>query len=256
MRRTRLARFLGTALLAALLLPQAALAGSPAATTAGTPSVVATTATTELPRFRLGCALVVPNPLAATADRRIVCRWVAPDGVDVRAYRVWRIVDLGTGRPRHLLATIAADQPLRYADHGIKRGHSYTYRVVALGADGSRVARSNRVTVHVGRRPQVLRFNCAYVIDTDRQGVACHWSATTRRAAVRYVLYRSVDGGPREVVDRVRINGHRRFFDTDVAPGQTIRYAVVAKTRTGRVVAIGGPDTVLVPAGSLTAGAR
>jgi hypothetical protein len=255
MHRTRLARLLGVAFLAALLLPSTALAAEATAPVAAGQAAT-TEAATDLPRFRLGCALVAPNPLAAAPDRRIVCRWVAPDGVDVRAYRLWRIVDPGTGTHRELLATITPDQRLRYADHDIKRGHSYRYRVVALGAEGSRVALSNRVTIRVGRAAQVLRFNCAVVIDADRHGVACHWSATTRRAAVRYVLYRSVDGGPREVIDRVRINGRRRFFDRDVKPGQTIRYAVVAKTRTGRVVAIGGPDTVVIPSWSLAASAR
>jgi hypothetical protein len=99
--------------------------------------------------------------------------------------------------------------------------------VVALGADGARVGLSNRVKIYVGRPVQQLRFDCAVVIDTDRQGVACRWSATTRPLAVRYVLYRSVDGGPREAIYRTRLHGRLRYFDADVKAGQTIRYAVV-----------------------------
>lgn len=246
MRRSRLLRLLGGALLAALLLPSAALA-APAPAPGGIASIEAAPAAATLPRFRLACALVIPNPLTNHPDRRIVCRWRAPEGVDVRAYRLWRIVDPGSGNPRELLATVTAGERLRFADHDIKRGHAYRYRVVALGADGSRVARSNRVTIKVGRPAQQLRFNCAVVIDGDRHGVACHWSDTTRPAAVRYVLYRSVDGGARQAIYRTGEDGRRRFFDKDVAPGQTIRYAVVAKAVTGRVVAIGGPDTVVIP---------
>jgi hypothetical protein len=246
MRRSHLTRLLGAMLLAALMLPSAVLA-APVTTPGGAAATVdPAPAAVTLPRFRLACALVIPNPLTAHPDRRIVCRWRAPEGIDVRAYRLWRIVDPGAGNPRELLATVAADEPLRFADHDIKRGHAYRYRVVALG-DGSRVALSNRVTIKVGRLAQALRFNCAVVIDGDRHGVVCHWSDTTRRAAVRYVLYRSVDGAAREAIYRTGEDGRRRFFDKDVAPGQTIRYAVVAKAVTGRVVAIGGPDTVVIP---------
>lgn len=246
MRRSRLVRLLGAMLLVSLLLPAAALA-APAPAPGGATTLETAPASATLPRFRLACALVVANPLTDRADRRIVCRWRAPEGIDVRAYRLWRIVDPGTGNGRELLATVAAADRLRFADHDIARGHAYRYRVVALGPDGSRVARSNRVTVKVGRPAQQLRFNCAVVIDGDRQGVACRWSETTRRAAARYVLFRSVDGGAREAIHRTREDGRRRFFDTDVSPGQTIRYAVVAKTITGRVVAVGGPDTVVIP---------
>jgi hypothetical protein len=64
---------------------------------------------------------------------------------------------------------------------------------------------------------------------------------------VRYVLYRSVDGGARAKIYRTGLDGRRVFLDQDVAAGQTIRYAVVALTARGRVVGVGGPDTVVVP---------
>jgi hypothetical protein len=246
MRRSRLASLVGAVLLAALLLPQAALATGTSATATAARTTTTTTAATTLPRFRLGCALVVRNPLAATPGRAIVCRWAASEGVSVRAYGLWRIVD-APGGSRQLLATVAADQPLRFADHDVKRGHAYTYRVVALGADGSRVALSNRVTVRVGRPADKLRFDCAFVLNGDRSGVACRWSGSTRPAAVRYVVWRSVDGGPREAVYRTGIGGRRTFLDRDVTAGQVIRYAVVAYARHGRVVGVGGPDLVTIP---------
>jgi hypothetical protein len=77
-------------------------------------------------------------------------------------------------------------------------------------------------------------------------GVACRWSATTRPGADRYVLYRSVNGGAREAIYRTGIDGRRWFLDTRVRPGQTIRYAVIALSSTGRIVAIGGPDLVVL----------
>jgi hypothetical protein len=248
MRRSIVARLVAGALLASLLVPSAVLAAPAAPAAAG---ASASPSLAGPPAIRLGCVLVIPVP--RTVRPAIVCRWSEAEGVKVRAYRLWRVVD---ARPRQLIATVAAGDPRRHADKDIARGHDYTYRVVALGPDGSRVAVSNRVTVHVGRPAELLRFDCAFVVDGAVNGVACRWSATTRPAAVRYVLYRSADGAAREAIYRTTLDGRRRFLDTDVAAGQRIRYAVVALSASGRVVAVGGPDAVLVPALVAAAGAR
>ena len=61
------------------------------------------------------------------------------------------------------------------------------------------------------------------------------------------MLFRSVDGAARQAIYRTPLNGRRSFLDTDVKAGQTVRYAVVALAADGRVVGIGGPDTVKIP---------
>jgi hypothetical protein len=233
MRRTRLVTLLGGTLLAALLLPSVALAGAPASHTAADPTI------------KLGCALVIPAGLPNR--ERVACRWSALEGVEVRAYRLWRIVDPGLGHPRQLVARVTPDEKLHAVDTHIRRGHTYAYRVVAVGPDGARVGISNLVTVRVGWRVEKLGLSCAYVIDTDRQGVACHWAKADRPGAARFVLVRSVDGGPRERIYRTGADGRRSYFDTDVAAGQSIRYKVFAIARDGRVVGVGGPDVVVVP---------
>ena len=230
MRRSRLVTILGGTLLAAFLLPSVALASAP-------PTVE--------PNIKLHCALVIPA--GHPARERVACGWSAVEGVDVRAYRLWRVVDAGLGRPRQLVARVPSDEPLRAVDLNIRRGHSYTYRVVAIGTDGSRVGVSNRVWLRVGWKVEKLGLNCAYVIDNAREGVACHWAKADRPGAKRYVLVRSVDGGPRERIYRTGADGRRSFFDTDVAAGQTIRYKVFAIAHDGRIVGVGGPDDVVVP---------
>jgi hypothetical protein len=198
-----------------------------------------------LPVFRLACGLVVPNPLDATApNRAIVCKWVAPAGVTVANYRLWRSVNAG---PRYLIATVPATSTLRHADRNIRTGYTSHYFVAALNSAGTRVAKSNVATVYVGRAPQTLAFNCVVVIDSSLTDVKCYWSATTRAAAVRYVLWRSVDGAPRQVVYRTGILGARHYVDKDVKAGQRIRYAVVALDKYGRIVAYGSPDVVQIP---------
>jgi hypothetical protein len=239
MRRSRLVSFLGGVLAAAFLVPSLAVA----APAAPSPAVPVAPAIEVSAPIRLGCALVVPVPLGARPA--IACRWSPLEGVEVRAYRLWRSVD---GRPRQLLAVVAPDARLRHADRDIARGHAYTYRVVAVGPDGARVGVSPKVTVRLGRLPEELRLRCAFLVDDERQGVACRWSASTRPAAARYVLLRSVDGGPRERIYRTGIDGRRAFLDRDVAAGQTIRYAVLARAADGRIVGIGGPVRVVVPA--------
>ena len=243
MRRSRLVRLAGSlVLMAALMVPSAAMAS----TTAPAGDAQATPATDTVAAIKLSCSLVLQNPLGPAAPVRAnVCTWTAPAGVDVKTFRLWRIKDAPNPDSRTLIAAIAPGHPLRYADRAIRAGHSYTYFVAGIDAAGKRVALSNRVTINIPSSLQALRMACAYSV--DRAGVACNWSATTRPAADRYVLIRSVDGGARERIYRTWIKGRRAFLDTDVKPGQTVRYAVLAVTPSGRVVALGGPIVVHVP---------
>jgi hypothetical protein len=229
---------LGGALLTAFLLPSVALAGTP------TTAPAATTAPTA-PNIVLRCARVIPA--AHPANDRVVCHWSALTGVGVRAYRLYRFVDAPLGRPRQLVARVTPDMPLRAVDRNITDGHRYSYRVVAIGTDGSRVGHSNLVSLRVGRPAQALALKCVFLVDGTTQGVACHWNAATNRpATVRYVLYRSVDGAARQWLYRTGAHGRRSFLDTKVMAGQTIRYKVVALTADGRVVGI-GRDSIVVP---------
>lgn len=226
----RLVSLIATLLLVALLVPQAALAAEPSPTVA---------------EIKLACALVVPNPLSPIApNRSILCKWTAPDGASVDRYRLWRTVDGGT---RQLVARVAGDARLRHADFAIRTGHTYRYIVSGLDAGGTRIARSAVAKVYVGRAPEALWFNCFVVIDEGVTSAGCRWSDTSRASAVRYVLFRSVDGGAREAIYRTGEDGRRSFRDRDVKPGQSIRYAVVALNASGRIVAFGGPDKVVIP---------
>ncbi len=243
MRRSRLVTILGGVLMAALLVPSAAVGGAARSVDVAEPPVdVAAPRLLGTPAIKLGCALVVPAPISARS--RIVCRWSELEGAAVAEYRVWRRVD---GRAARLVATVAPADPLRHADFAVRRGHTYTYRIVARAADGTRLGVSARVSVRVGRPAATLRFNCFYKLDSAVAGVACRWAASTRPAAARYVLFRSVDGAAREAVYRTKLNGRRGFLDTDVASGQRIRYAVVALAAHGRVVGVSRVDAVLVP---------
>ncbi len=237
MRRTLLATTLGV-VMAALLLPTVALAGSAPSATTGT--VAPATETT--PVIDLSCRLDLA--VMTTAKPHVVCTWNAFAGAPVRAYRIWRSVD---GHPRQWVGRVTPDQPLRFVDRTIVGGHAYHYRIAVIGTDGARLGVSDLATVRYQRAPEKLAFNCLYIIDGSISGARCHWAASTRPAAVRYVLFRSVDGAARQVVYRTRLNGVRTYLDKSVSAGQSVKYAVVAFASDGRVVGIGGPDVVVVP---------
>ncbi|HYO42130.1 MAG TPA: hypothetical protein VES19_02925 [Candidatus Limnocylindrales bacterium] len=244
MRRTRLVQLVGTTLLAAaLLVPSSAMAATvqPAAPGAGQPAVAAPI----LAEIKLGCSLALLNPLGpATPHRAAVCKWTAPAGITIAKYRVWRSVD---SRARRLMSTVTTLNPLRFVDRYVFANHRYTYTVVGFAADGTRVAVSQRATIQTGRAIQVIGMRCGVTAIADGKAVSCRWAATTRPAVVRYVLIRSVDGAAREAIYRTARNGIRSFVDTKVASGQTLRYAVLGLSSTGRVLSRGGPIVVQVP---------
>ena len=137
MQRARLARILAAAFMAALLLPQVAIAAP---------------TTSTVPAIKLACSLVVPDPLTSIApNRAIVCKWAAPEGVAVYKYRLWRTVDGGS---KHLVASVAGDATLRHADRNIRTGHTYRYFVSGVNAEGTRVAKSAVDKVYVVEPPR------------------------------------------------------------------------------------------------------
>ena len=82
---------------------------------------------------------------------------------------------------------------IRFADFRIRTGHTYHYLVAGIGTDGTRVAKSKRVTVRVARPAELLRFNCVFLIDDARQRRAAAAGRTplpSRRRALRAVALR------------------------------------------------------------------
>ncbi len=257
MRRASLAPIIGAIVLLGSMLPATALAsvGSPNGL-AGQSAVVDVDPVDQLAsRIRLRCALVQPDAVPTTDAGAIVpaaavigCHWSVVDSPRVRVYQLWRIRDAADGGARRLMARIRAGEPLDYTDTRVATRHTYTYKVVARAANGRKIAVSNRVTVRVPVPDEVLRLACALDGVGDQASVECKWSKTSHPRAARYVLWRSVDGGAREKIYRTGLDGRRSFVDTDVKPGQSIRYAVTVRTRAGHTVGKGGPVVVEIPA--------
>jgi hypothetical protein len=214
----------------------------PAADAAGTDAADVAATDRPLRTMRLGCTRFVSDATGLAVG----CRWSAVDVDTLRGYQLWRVVDApGT---RRLIATVPAGEPLRFVDRNVSRGHRYTYVVLALAIDGSRLGRGGPVVVPIPAPDDALRMACELARIGDVRGVACKWSATDHPAAVRYVLYRSVDGGAREAIYRAGLDGRRSFLDRAVRRGQSIRYSVVVFDTAGHVVGRGGPVVVRIPA--------
>ena len=244
MRRTLLIPLAAAALLLATLLPATALASSGATegSTLATPAVTGTLATSDLARIRLGCSITRYHAVPA-----VLCRWSGVEATNLRGYRLWRTVGAPGAHVRRLIGKISADARLRHLDTGVRRGRTYTYVVVAIAKDGSRLAVGGPVAVRIPSRHHALRFVCTVRAAADQVGVGCRWSASKAPAAVGYILWRSVDGGTREAIYRTGLDGPRRFFDTDVTAGQRIRYAVTAVDGAGHRVGRGGPIVLRIP---------
>ncbi len=256
MRRTLLAPIIGAIVLLGSMLPATALGSVGSVDGLAGQPVVGGTATGDLltRRIRLGCVLVQPEAPAVTdsavavADAVVECRWSAADSSRVRVYQLLRTRDAADGGNRRLMARVRAGSSLAYTDARVAPGHTYTYKVVARTASGRRIAVSRPVVVRVPVPDEVLRLACAVDETAVEPGVTCKWSDATHPRAARYVLWRSVDGGARERIYRTGLDGRLRFTDTEVKPGQTIRYAVVVKSRAGHRVGLGGPVVVEIPA--------
>jgi len=89
-----------------------------------------------------------------------------------------------------------------------------------------------------------LRIACAVDSQAGERGVLCRWSESTGDQVRAYQLLRIVNGSPREVVATITPDARLHAFDADIEPGDRIVYGVVARNRSGRVVAVGGPVPV------------
>lgn len=91
-----------------------------------------------------------------------------------------------------------------------------------------------------------LRLRCAPTVRGDRVAVKCRWSASIQPEIRAYQLYRIVDGNARQLIATKGLDERRMHVDRRVHAGQTIIYGVVGLNHNGRVIAIGGPERVVL----------
>ncbi len=223
------------------MIALAAVAASITITIApGAPATAGTERPVEV--LRLGCAARVADTSAA-----VRCEWSAPAGTEAHGYRLWRS-DHAADRARQVIFRTDGLGATSYLDREVRRTQRYTYVVQAVDADGRLVAQSRAATVGVpGRRGvEVMRLTCAVGADAD--AVGCTWSAPGSSEAEVVELWRSVDGGARQLVDRFRPSGPNAYRDLVPDGASVIAYAVIARDEDGAILGRSRAQRVRIPA--------
>lgn len=191
-----------------------------------------------------------------SGDGHVGCRWRLGDTLvrpqhEIVKWQLWSIQLKPTQGHRNLVAELRPEQTA-YRDDEVEAPAAYLYAVLGLDARGEIVARSRPDLAVVAARPEreVLRLACrARIVDvapslsTDRVAidapgrpvVGCEWSPTRHPRAVGYHLYRSADGGAREVVARTGLD-RTSAVDDSVGFGHRYAYVVAAVDADGTIL--------------------
>lgn len=196
--------------------------------------------TTDVEALRLEC-------VARVADSGAVvrCDWSAPTtsgAVGVKLYRS----DPAVADGRRVVYRSGDVGATGFTDSHVRPGHRYAYAVVAVDQAGRIVARSRAEWVRVPSDSdvEVLRLRCAS--GPAGEAVGCEWGRPQSRDAYVVSLWRSVDGGQRELVERFRPSGPTTYRDPVPADATRITYAMIATSESGRIVGRSRPETVTI----------
>ncbi|MDJ0768788.1 MAG: hypothetical protein QNJ12_08340 [Ilumatobacter sp.] len=192
-----------------------------------------------LEALRLECAVRTTD-----AGPAVRCEWSMPQAPAASWVRLVRL-DPDTDRHRQVVFRTADLTETGYLDAEVRAGHRYVYAVQALSEAGRVVGQSRPERVRVTADVEVLRLRCR--LGPAREAIGCEWSRPQSRDAFVVSLWRSVDGGPRELVERFRPSGPNAYRDPVPAGASKVTYAVIATTETDRIVARSRPETVRIP---------
>lgn len=193
----------------------------------------------DLERLRLACA-----PRITDAGAAVGCEWSAPTSPRAAGVRLLR---LGPTDDHRRVVFRTADLHVTSFTDGPLRPGRYAYAVQAVSSNGTIVGRSEtvRVLVPEPHGVEVLRLACH--LGPAHEAIGCEWSRPTSRDADVITLWRSVDGGPREVVERFRPSGPNAYRDPVPQGASKVTYAVIATSPDDRIVARSRAETVRLP---------
>lgn len=220
-------------------LPAVAVAGSDPHTDRITDRV--TDRVTDVEVIRLDCRVRTTD-----AGQVVRCEWSEPQARAAAGIKLYRL-DPAIDDHRRLIYRSGDLAQTTFTDSHVRQGHKYAYGVVVVDANGRVVGRSRAewVRVPVINDVELLRLDCE--LGPQREAVGCEWSRPQTRDAYVVSLWRSVNGGERELVERFRPTGPNAYRDPVPAGATHITYAVIATSETDRIVARSRPDTVRIP---------
>lgn len=227
------------AMLLAVALPMSAAAGA----NDRAPDARTDTAARRLEPIRLRCGV-------RTADARSVvrCEWSQPASDPAAAVRLFRF-DPAVDPHRMIIYRSENLAATSFTDDEVRAGHRYAYALQVYDANGRLVGRSRAVWVSIpevaDHHVEVLKLACA--LGDTAEWIGCEWSRPVGRDAAVVSLWRSVDGGERELVERFRPAGPNAYRDAVPSGAHSVTYVVIATTDADRVVGRSRAETVRIP---------
>ncbi len=178
----------------------------------------------------------------------VACEWSEPTSNQAVAVRLFRH-DPAVDPHRMVVYRSENLAETHFTDTEVREGHRYAYAVQAYDANGRVVGRSRAEWVsipHVSDHAvEVLELVCGL---GDFGGwIGCEWSQPVSRDAAVVSLWRSVDGGEREVVQQFRPKGPNAYRDSVPVGAHHVSYVVIVTSGTDRVVGRSRAVTVRVP---------
>jgi hypothetical protein len=198
-------------------------------------------ATDRVEVLRLECGVRVADSGAVVG-----CTWSAPTSPRAVGVRLFRL-DPATDPHRQVIFRTDDLGVTRYADAEVRPGHRYAYAVQAVDENGRVVGESRAEWVEVPKPPEVEVLRLACGLGSAHETIGCEWSRPTSSDVYVLTLWRSVDGGEREVVERFRPSGPNAYRDRVPVGASKVVYAVIATNEGDRIVARSRPATVRIP---------
>lgn len=196
---------------------------------------------TDIEVIRLDCRV-----RATDAEQVVRCEWSRPQARAAAGVKLFRL-DPAVDDHRRLIYRSGDLHQTTFTDTHVRQGHTYAYGIVVVDANGRVVGRSPAewVRVPVIDRVEALRLDCE--LGPEQEAVGCEWSRPQTRDAYVVSLWRSVNGGERELVERFRPAGPNAYRDRVPAGATHITYAVIATSESDRIVARSRLVTVRIP---------
>jgi hypothetical protein len=193
--------------------------------------------------MRLGCEVRITD-----AGPAVGCKWSEPTSRRAASVRLFRL-DPDVDPHRMVVYRSENLAETTFTDTKVRAGHRYAYAVQTYDVNGRVVGRSRAEWVRIppidDPAVEVLKLACG--LGDSGEWVGCEWSRPVSADAAVVSLWRSVDGGARELAEQFRPEGPTVYRDAVPAGARSVTYAVVATTDTDRVVARSRPVTVRIP---------
>lgn len=165
--------------------------------------------------------LQMPKIRYSNTVKGIVVKWNAIEGAE--KYNIYRrrLGDQGFDK----IATVDADETLKFIDTDVKSGNRFVYGVTAVNEKGESGYRSVRNTATFLLRPKLKN------VKNTLDGIEVSWGRV--KMASGYIIYRKTGSQGWQRIGRVEGGGTLNYVDKTAENGVTYKYTVRAYNNVG-----------------------